>query len=92
MTPVATELPSINIDAEWTYRRLGPRLVRGVLALLAPVDRWMRQFALARIERLLARLYSHYGPEGILGRTWLTGSTALAVAVLLGLYLLLYYV
>ena len=86
------ELPSINIDAEWTYRRLGPRLVRGVLALLAPVDRWMRQFALARIERLLARLYSHYGPEGILGRTWLTGSTALAVAVLLGLYLLLYYV
>ena len=86
------ELPSINIDAEWTYRRLGPRLVRGVLALLAPVDRWMRQFALARIERLVARLYSHYGPEGILGRTWLTGSTALAVAVLLGLYLLLYYV
>jgi multicomponent Na+:H+ antiporter subunit D len=47
---------------------------------------------MARMERMILRIYRHYGPEGILARTWQTGSTALWVAVLLGLYLLLYYV
>jgi len=86
------ELPSINIDAEWTYRRLAPRAVRRAQMLWSPVQQALHQFANLWFERFIARFYRHYGPESILSRTWLIGSTALAVAILLVAYLLLYYV
>jgi multicomponent Na+:H+ antiporter subunit D len=86
------ELPSTNIDAEWAYRSLLPRIVKGVLAMFAPLDRAMRGLTLARVERIVERLYRHHGPEGIMARTWPTGSTALWVAILLAIYLLLSYV
>jgi len=85
------ELPSINIDAEWTYRRLAPRAVRRAQMLWSPVRQALHQFANLWFERFIAGFYRHYGPESILSRTWLTGSTALAVAILLVAYLLLYY-
>ncbi len=85
------ELPSVNIDAEWTYRRLFPRMVRRILGLAAPIDEAVRRAANSRIQRFLARLYRHHGPEGVLARTWATGSTALWVAVLLSVYLVVYY-
>lgn len=86
------ELLSTNIDAEWAYRRLLPRMVNGMVALFAPLDRAMRGLTLARLERFVERLYRHHGPEGIMARTWPTGSTALWVAILLAIYLLLSYV
>ncbi len=86
------ELPSTNIDAEWAYRRLLPRVVNGMVAMFAPLDRAMRGLTLARLERIVERLYRHHGPEGIMARTWPTGSTALWVAILLAVYLLLSYV
>ncbi|MDH5454077.1 MAG: Na(+)/H(+) antiporter subunit D, partial [Paracoccaceae bacterium] len=86
------ELPSTNIDAEWAYRRLLPRMTNGVIAMFAPVDRAMRGLTLARFERFVQRLYRHYGPDGVMARTWPTGSTALWVAILLSVYLLLSYV
>ena len=86
------ELPSVNIDAEWAYRRLFPRIVNGVIAMFAPLDRAMRGLTLARVERFVQRLYRHYGPEGVMARTWPTGSTALWMAILLLVYLLLYYI
>ena len=85
------ELPSINIDAEWSYRRLAPRAARGAQMLWAPVRQRLHQFANLWFERVIARFYRHYGPEGFLSRTWLIGNTALAVAILLVAYLLLYY-
>jgi multicomponent Na+:H+ antiporter subunit D len=36
-------------------------------------------------------MFQHHGPEGVLARTWPTGSMALWVAVLLGGFLLIYY-
>jgi multicomponent Na+:H+ antiporter subunit D len=40
---------------------------------------------------LVANLYRHHGPQGILASDWPTGSMAIWVAVMLGLSLLLYY-
>lgn len=44
-----------------------------------------------RLERLLMHVYRTHGPEGIMARTWSTGSTVLWIAILLCTSLLLYY-
>ena len=40
---------------------------------------------------LVAVVRSHHGPQGVLARTWPTGSMALWAVILLLAYLLLYY-
>jgi len=87
------ELPSINIDAEWSYRWLAPRAIRGAAAMVvSPVDARMRRTTLRHVDRLIATIFRHHGPQGILARTWPTGSTVLWVTILLAGYLVFYYV
>ncbi len=86
------ELPGLNIDAEWSYRKALPVLARWALAAGAA----LRDGALARgrrrLERALVQIVRHHGPEGILARTVPTGNTVLWVALLLAVMLLLNYV
>jgi multicomponent Na+:H+ antiporter subunit D len=85
------ELPSINIDAEWTYRKALPAAARTALRVFGPIERGIRSVALRRVDRVIAQVSRHHGPEGVLARTWPTGSTVLWVAILLVVYLLIYY-
>ena len=48
---------------------------------------WMER----RMKWFIAEVFRHHGPGGVLARTWPTGSTVLWVAVLLSLYLLVYF-
>jgi multicomponent Na+:H+ antiporter subunit D len=85
------ELRSVNLDVDWTYRRVGAGLLRALLGWLdglaartAPrLQRWGSAF--------LAHVQHHHGPAGMLARTWPTGSMVLWVAILLASYLALYY-
>jgi len=86
------ELPGTNIDAEWSYRRALPVMVRWILSVggairLDALDRFQR-----RMERFLGQIYRHHGPQGVLARTWPTGSMALWITLLLGAYLIAYYI
>jgi multicomponent Na+:H+ antiporter subunit D len=85
------ELPSVNLDAEWSYRWLAPRLIRRVGGAVAYVDIRVRTSFLNFTEALLFRAYQGSGPQGVLARTWPTGSMLLWVAVLLAVILLFYY-
>ena len=85
------ELPSVNLDAEWAYRRLGPRVVRAFVGVVGPIDTGLRQAVRRRLRAVAGLLWRHHGPHGVLARTWPTGSMVLWVAVLLGMYLVLYY-
>ncbi len=85
------ELRSVNIDAEWTYRWLGPRLVRSVGGAVLRIDRAIRRATLRTVERVLDAAFHHHGPQGMLARTWPTGSMVLWVMVLLAAFLLIYY-
>ncbi len=85
------ELPGVNIDVEWSYRKL----VSSIFARLAPLgiaahrsvfDRWRRW-----LDQFFTQIYRHHGPYGILARTWRTGSMAMWTAILLATYLLVYY-
>jgi multicomponent Na+:H+ antiporter subunit D len=85
------ELPGINIDAEWSYRKGLPALVRWVQSAggairLNALDRLQR-----RLERFLEQIYRHHGPQGVLARAWPTGSMAFWATFLLGAYLIAYY-
>lgn len=84
------ELPSVNLDVEWVYRRLVPNAVRRLIAALRPLDTGIRAGAQRAASTMVKGLSRHHGQEGVLARTWPTGSMVLWIAVLLGVYLVLY--
>ena len=87
------ELPGVNIDVEWVYRRFLPRLIRGLAGVLGPVQVAMHAFAReAAYDRLFVRLYRYISPEGVLARTWTTGSAIFAVIFVFAIVLLFSYV
>ncbi|HVL35525.1 MAG TPA: Na(+)/H(+) antiporter subunit D [Burkholderiales bacterium] len=85
------ELVSVNLDFDWTYRRLAPRFVRALGELLGG--------AIALIDRGMARAWplleggvrALYGPFGLFARTWPSGATALGVMLMLLVFLGAYY-
>jgi multicomponent Na+:H+ antiporter subunit D len=85
------ELRSANLDADWFYRRLLPRLLsllddrlgrsrREGERLLAAFLAWLTEWA-----KLL------HGPRGPLGRTWGSGAMGMGVMLMLLAFLLSYY-
>ncbi len=85
------ELRSVNLDVEWVYRRLAPRFIRKFAALGHPLDAGLRRSVVRRVETVIEALFRYHGPLGVLARTWATGSMVLWVAILLGVYLIFYY-
>lgn len=81
------EIPSVNLDFEWTYRKLAPRVVRAVGGAVSAGDRGVRQGVLGTVGWLLAGVSRHGGPSGALGRSWPTGSMIMWAVVLLAAYL-----
>ena len=91
LLPALKRTLTITLDWDWFWRSFGNKLgaefsLQGSRALLA-----FSALARRRIERFVDQLYRHHGPQGILARTWPTGSMVLWVAILLGGYLLLYF-
>ena len=62
-----------------------------MLQILTVCRDLLRQAISAAVDLAAAYLSTHHSPTGILARTWPTGSMVLWVAVLLGVYLLLYF-
>lgn len=85
------ELRSVNLDADWLYRRVGLRIWEGVAAAFTATHRAGNAAAGRLADAALATAQRHLGPQGFLGRSWLTASMALWVAVLLAAYLVVFY-
>ncbi len=86
------ELRSTNLDFDWFYRKPGAYLIRSFGNLIANGE----QGILSAMKKMLhitgKKLHRHHGPQGILSRTWPTGSMVMWVAFLLGAYLIFYYI
>ena len=85
------EMRSVNLDWDWTYRRVLPLTVQRFRVRGEPLVNRIYQTAGGSVRAVVANLYQHHGPQGMLARAWPTGSMVIWVAALLGLSLLLYY-
>lgn len=82
---------TINLDFDITYRKWLPAAYRWGIGLTRDGWKSILQDLRNGVHRMVAYMFRHHGPEGILARTWPTGSMALWVALLLGGFLLIYY-
>ena len=85
------ELRGINLDTDWIYRRLVPCAVAAFMRSLVQARAELRRWRSSLATYLLARVFHYHGPRGILARTWAISGAALWVMLLLGGYLLVYY-
>jgi multicomponent Na+:H+ antiporter subunit D len=85
------ELRSVNIDVDWTYRKLLPGAARLFVKVGAPIRDgfigWGKRQAYAAVEQMR----QYHGPTGVFARTWLTSSSVLVVTIFLVVYLFLYF-
>jgi|TARA_B100001750_G_scaffold209114_1_gene188592 multicomponent Na+:H+ antiporter subunit D len=85
------ELRSVNLDSDWLFRRFVPRMFGPVTRAFGGAWTTMLDQLARRATATVQTVHRHHGPQGILERTWTTGSMALWVAILLAMILLLYY-
>ena len=83
------EVRSLNLDAEWFYRRLVPQALFATGARIQRTDLSFRRSIVMGVSRLVDGAFQSHGPHGRLARSWPTGSMVLWIAVLLGAYLVL---
>jgi len=84
------ELKSVNLDAEWSYRWLAPRLIRSIGGAMARVDLSIRGIVIGVLQGAIAGIVRSHDTKGIMARTWTTGGMIFWVVVLLGTYLVFY--
>jgi multicomponent Na+:H+ antiporter subunit D len=91
MLPYIKRTLTITLDWDWFYRHLGPYLNRALLQTTGPWHVRVRNSLLRPVKAAIDTIMVYHGPQGILARTWATGSMVLWVVILLGIYLVAYY-
>lgn len=86
------ELKSVNLDTDWFYRRLAPKVVRWIWDGALAVQTRLVRVAARSLNHLLVVVFHYHGPDGVLARTWAIGGAALWVLILLGGFLIVYFV
>ena len=86
------ELPSVNLDVDWVYRRLLPRAARRLGDLAFALMAWAETLMQRSTQWAYVAITHHHRPTGALARSWPTGVTTLWIIVLLGACLVIYYV
>ncbi|NNE24666.1 MAG: Na(+)/H(+) antiporter subunit D [Rhizobiales bacterium] len=85
------ELPSVNIDTDWSYRKLLPAAAIAIRTLTGNLAAATRDWTVDAFSFAHRKIYRLHGPEGVLASSWPTGSMAFWTAVLLLGYLLVNY-
>ncbi|WP_457650540.1 Na(+)/H(+) antiporter subunit D [Profundibacter sp.] len=78
------EVRAINLDTDWTYRWLLPRIIRKVSAVVSAIWSGTLGFLNQRVKNIITGLYHSHGPEGRMASSWPTGSMVIWISVLLG--------
>jgi len=83
---------TITLDVDWFYRHCG-LLLAGIADAMwvGSAEKFQRRAVNAAL-RAVAGIQRHHGPQGVLARSWPTGSMALWATLVLGAFVLIYYV
>ena len=85
------ELPGVNLDFDWIYRRALPKGIRAIVRTGGlVVDRFFAG-AKALIQRLIAAIRAQHNNRGLFGRSWLSQSNVLIAIIFLAIYLIYYF-
>lgn len=84
------EIRAINLDFDWTYRRVAPAVLRGLERAYVALRGAVLAAWPAALNRALHGVLGLHKPGGLLARTWTTGGTALWMMILLLIYLISY--
>ena len=82
------EIPSVNLDVDWVYRRAAVKVTRFTGSVVGAADGAVRRAFLGTVRRTMRGAFRAHGPRGILARTWPAGSMVLWVSILLSAFLL----
>lgn len=91
LLPMMKRTLTITLDLDYFYRKFFKMVA---VEFSTHGERTMARFTRhidQQWQRLLASAFRHHGPQGVLARSWPTGSMVIWVAVMLGLSLVLYY-
>ena len=87
------EVPSVNLDFDWVYRRFVPNAVVGFWNIVMAMFTAGREIIFERVEGLTGKVSNAVmGEKSPLGKDVESSFAALWAAVLLATYLILYYV
>ncbi|MXX72283.1 MAG: Na(+)/H(+) antiporter subunit D [Gemmatimonadetes bacterium] len=82
------EIPSVNLDVDWVYRRAAVKVTGFVGSMVGAADGALRTAFLGVVRRTMRGAFRASGPRGVLARTWPAGSMVLWVSILLSAFLL----
>ncbi len=91
MLPMMKRTLTITLDFDWFYRRFRVVLADEFTIHISRARANAETAARNAVDRFVQGLCRQHGPQGILARTWPTGSMALWVAILLAVSLILYH-
>ncbi len=91
LLPQMKRTPTITLDIDWLYRRFFPAILSALGGRVIATRRRAEEAALAWARRVIDTLFYYHGPQGILARTWPTGTAMVWVVMLLALTLIIYY-
>ncbi|MDX1453270.1 MAG: proton-conducting transporter membrane subunit, partial [Oleiphilaceae bacterium] len=88
------ELPSTNIDADWLYRKLAPAFVKRIGCAVYRSYEGLEKSLTGAVKQLVLNSYdAEQGrPKGYFAKLWPTETMVVWVAILLAVYLVLYYI
>ncbi len=83
------ELKSVNIDTDWLYRKLAPRVIGIVKSVIASIWSTLGGLSKKVIKSVISLLYGQYGPVGRAVAVRPTGAMVFWITAMLGAVLLL---
>ncbi len=86
-----SEQPSVNLDADWIYRRALPKGIRAIVRTGGPLVDAFFDGGKALIRKLIAGIRTQHNNRGLFGRSWLSQSNVLLAIIFLAIYLIYYF-
>jgi multicomponent Na+:H+ antiporter subunit D len=85
------ELPSVNLDTDYVYRRIAPAVVRVGTTVLASVRGQATHATFSALHGIAGLSQRYFGAGGMFSRTLSTSTMVVIVTMMLGLSLVLFY-